>query len=1208
MNLKRYFTGRYIKGGKELVLFAMSVFMAAGCSDDVTQFKGTVSGDGAGITLLIPDVDGAAEFGNTRSDGNGLTRAESAPLEAEGKINNIYLVTVDANEKVTRYNLTGASTNIKGTYREYHVNIPDGVYSMYLLTNLDDYITDGVSSLRDAEALNEAVLHFADNSESHFLVQNNLPMACIPEDIRIKTTDGETTPDNYKVTISTISRPTIVANLTFLCCKVRYTILADQKSFSSGFDVENINFNQPLLYNVRKQTAITYDGTASDEIIDPSAAVELNPVSYPAANSPYFDIKNATTDNYPTNLAVIESGQTWSDAQQRAWQGVIYVPENIQNVENKNKLTSLEFTGTGGKLKEGYPLTPSETDGTGILRGKLYDIVNKLTDSGSAAFTSDIKVSDWNRLKLAYQLHGPYELMVEKTQEVAIKSGYWTVMGFDSNVTDDDISFEFPKLKLKINNVVDSVKFYEAEVIREDATDEEGKPYVFDDGWDRHFRISVNSQIPYSVLRQLNPDVTTGEFKDEDGHVVEFEDLKYFHIVAGNLHKHIGIEPLELDPFLTVSPQEITIDVKEYYSLGNDYHVIPISFHTNCDDSEEGVSFTVSDPTGFLEGRGNGAITITYSSTVDANDDIKDKIVREGDSKVYKISTTSGVINLNLRQYISGNPYWNQHNQCTLTFTLTLPTRVITKTVTIKVKPFSSTYTIYFRDNTKQWISPHIYAYQILTLPTDLTGTNALLAGKPVGYVENNPNSGEQWNSAHQYTFSNNLSFRGWKGYGGPDINDPNEEAYCTPGNPDGGSLWDKGTYGFVMFGKPDEGKKEWNYSYCYTYNNGMNNGSAPNPDRDKRYNYNVNLNEDHFVDFGKWKCTECQGLYPYMNGGSDHQRFYTGISMADASEEVGEEGWWKYTLSGLAQPGRTVIIFADYHEPWENEPTNNKFEDKGDWYKLTNHTAEDHRFPGDYEAAIPLFDYSDNEGWFLFNGNTNDRDQNFSDKKPTNTIPYKFTPVYTAKMRIECYEPTDGSYITDISIGGTDFELKSGDGLKYIEISNGQGLTYNTSSNDNVSQEIPVTVKTSNGVNKTYNLAPKYFKKQGDTYVTAHPLHLEYRRGDKFYIKWSDNIEGSEQRSKMYLFLYAYNWQYLVHDQCLKSGELGNYKHVEIDLPEFNFANGVSRDILILKPERDSDNADSDPYRRLKVEELPEYYNPASDRYLINWYLLHKD
>ena len=86
--------------------------------------------------------------------------------------------------------------------------------------------------------------------------------------------------------------------------------------------------------------------------------------------------------------------------------------------------------------------------------------------------------------------------------------------------------------------------------------------------------------------------------------------------------------------------------------------------------------------------------------------------------------------------------------------------------------------------------------------------------------------------------------------------------------------------------------------------------------------------------------------------------RQWPGIRMKPDSD-----GWYYFELTDIADPGRTLIMFADAHIGWEYIP---------------------HRFPGDGEVGIPLFDFPSREGWLKYNGNVDDRVGNqFVAEKP---------------------------------------------------------------------------------------------------------------------------------------------------------------------------------------------------------------------------------
>ena len=88
---------------------------------------------------------------------------------------------------------------------------------------------------------------------------------------------------------------------------------------------------------------------------------------------------------------------------------------------------------------------------------------------------------------------------------------------------------------------------------------------------------------------------------------------------------------------------------------------------------------------------------------------------------------------------------------------------------------------------------------------------------------------------------------------------------------------------------------------------------------------------------------------------------------------EKESDGWWRYTLTGVAQPGKTMIIFANTESPWDDQLGG----------------QDNNRFPAAYETGLPLFDFEDNEGWFVFNGANEENggkintDPHFTDDKP---------------------------------------------------------------------------------------------------------------------------------------------------------------------------------------------------------------------------------
>lgn len=1290
------------------------------CVDDLGLRTETPDGEEfTGITLLIPNVEAAAEFGATRSDEYVNTRAYDEAKDAD--FNTLYIAAINKQGEVTVSMKTTSNGEDSEGYSKYRVNLPAGEYRFYVVANLNRYLLDDGGSTNFAnlakseDAIRKMILTF---NTSRPLEPGFLPMACLNEDIKVgeegKTKTKNTSKESY-VNVPQDKNINIYADLSYLCAKVRYTILFDrEKSDFGGSDIidvhRNTHTNYPYATNLRQHTTLNY--TKAFDYTDPDAPTLeeqsdnsnteftedfIKESSGGVASWPiYLDryvydgkyiekeddgtttikeidfysetdadkIKKALGGLTQWQSDVHDSWTSETFLKKRAWQGVTYLPENLI----KEKATVLKFpysfNGAEGvespreiKLTD-FKINGKEDTEDGIRRAMKYDVYALIKNPDPADWSLNVISEPWTMQEMVYQLHGPYELVVETTLIEQLSMEEDVVFWFRSDVPPSEIEFVSPQVSSSGTAYSDMVDIFVGKVV----TDAQGN-YVTNENGDYLFQVGINvEEVPYSVIDQLNSEGLT--YTDDKGNVHKYtkKDIAYFHLVAGSLNKRIEIENLVLDPYLNVTPQTFILDTRELFMSGEYNPKYKIEFETNVDLTDKdgkllsNVSLTLNDPDKLIgEGVGDGALKITIPSEFSAN--------FTPNGNLYNVSKKTGYLVLDISQIIEGNPFWDKNNEFNLTFTLTVHRQekdlVITKPVNIKVKPFSGTYVIHFRDNIKEWKDAHIYVFQDLTLPANMmvkkpddeTLTPYEYAGKIVGYIEENPSSGFQWNAAVQYVFTNNLSFRGWHGnhvatfngknehgqgiyesesfdeYGGPEINNPWEPASYYASFPETGmsSLSpSSSTMGFVMFNQPkqilcdqdmdqeDKNKQYWfwNYDYSYTITYQL----EPNPDRTKRYNYDVNFNADHEKNIGRWHCQTCINMQPDYNGTYDHNnqkylnpRFYPGITM-----EQEEDGWWKYTLTGVAQPGRTMIIFANWHEPWDKD---------NDWF---DYRAEDYRWPGDYEAGLPLFDFEDNEGWFLFDGNTSNSDQKFTDNKPTNVIPYKFSSAYD-KLTIEVADPFDRG-IMSITANG---KQPSGNPTQRTE--NGNTIyAYNFSGVGATSESFQVRV-VYNGGNREYNVYPKNFKAGGAGYITAHPLYIEYGEGINIFVKWNDEIKPnvswwySEKQWNESLwtrlifydppkpdgsnFLNVYwgegTWTHRMNSYYFNSEvtkTIGNYKHIDVATgkPE----DAPTKDKISLRL-CTNDSGDGNFYKVLKVEDLPEYYYPAQDKYLINWHFL---
>lgn len=189
------------------------------------------------------------------------------------------------------------------------------------------------------------------------------------------------------------------------------------------------------------------------------------------------------------------------------------------------------------------------------------------------------------------------------------------------------------------------------------------------------------------------------------------------------------------------------------------------------------------------------------------------------------------------------------------------------------------------------------------------------LASQPVGYKD-----GNDYYAALEYSFTGALAFRGWD----------YPANYNLIYNSEGQALSFDGdkSKGFYVFSTPDI-----NASWFAVNRN------------KERYNFNMDFCATYREEI---ECTDCK---------NNINPLWPGIRM---KEESG--GWYKFELTGIATPGKALIMFADGHKYEQNM----------------------NRFPGDSQVGVPLFDYPSKEGWFLYNSVETDRITNqFSPTKP---------------------------------------------------------------------------------------------------------------------------------------------------------------------------------------------------------------------------------
>lgn len=168
---------------------------------------------------------------------------------------------------------------------------------------------------------------------------------------------------------------------------------------------------------------------------------------------------------------------------------------------------------------------------------------------------------------------------------------------------------------------------------------------------------------------------------------------------------------------------------------------------------------------------------------------------------------------------------------------------------------------------------------------------------------------------------------------------------------------------------------------------------------------YNIDI--DYCPDFRKDCCA------------SAVNRKWPGVKMKEDTENP---GWYYFDLPLLAEPGTALIMFADGHSGPASTDTSGKY-----------------RYPAHMVPGIPLYNFADKDGWFLYDYTQGDKNE-FVDDKPDIMDKTDYLPDGTYRIwcktnytRIHIWIPNGAIYtgwdsglgeLTDASNGYKYFDL----------------------------------------------------------------------------------------------------------------------------------------------------------------------------------------
>lgn len=245
---------------------------------------------------------------------------------------------------------------------------------------------------------------------------------------------------------------------------------------------------------------------------------------------------------------------------------------------------------------------------------------------------------------------------------------------------------------------------------------------------------------------------------------------------------------------------------------------------------------------------------------------------------------------------------------------------------TVTIIPNAQTYRLHFRPVDDSWTNPHIYVYEPLYAPDD---------GKEVQREwYNEEKKVKEQENALRYGFTGGVTFKGWSTQGGT-------EQWPNTTLTKDGDRWLANNAGAGTWNPLNTDKDAYQLGSVYRYD----------------------------IDYCPSFRIDCCSTFDATN--SKHNIKWPGVKM---KADPDNQGWFYFDLPALAEPGKTLIMFADGHEgPKDNNPQ--------------------FRYPAHLVPGVPLYDYADKDGWFLYNYKKGN-DNGFVDDKPEiadkNTVIYR--------------------------------------------------------------------------------------------------------------------------------------------------------------------------------------------------------------------------
>ena len=512
------------------IVWLLTSLFAVSCTDEL-EGNGYSFNSSSNLHVLVPTV--LSSRGTNPDDASGLPTYNATVDECQINDLTLYAFPTGNEGKLLVETLPAplATMMVEPHVANYQLNIEPGTYHIYVVANMNKALSG--QTIKTEDDLKNIVLSYGVGTEPGMPVSTNIPMIYEPKDVNGNIIDKKIEKSGNKYT-------EVAANLKFTCVKVKLNLIMDPTASDNLYN-KSYSITDIVAQKLTPSTHLLWDGKFTQKDVTPEYAKGIEPTIYSssstgeASTGRYYQNGEYTINEDNKNVAnedVVKIADAYKDKgtpkptndKQWLFQGTYYLPERyISKAEEQSVLKINGIVNNSNKnqytINLGHKQNASDALPT-FPRGTYYEITGKLKSYGDMDLDCDVKVDDWETVKINADFYHT-TLWVNKT-EAEVSSTKSDTISYNSSET----TVEFGCIDSKIVGGKD-----EKVII---LTKRDGNNIIF----------------------SINPNIPINEFpKNSAG---KREGTARVYLQANNIKKYINVH-YDVTPYFKVSPKNVVI-------------------------------------------------------------------------------------------------------------------------------------------------------------------------------------------------------------------------------------------------------------------------------------------------------------------------------------------------------------------------------------------------------------------------------------------------------------------------------------------------------------------------------------------------------------------------------------------------------------------------------------------------------------------------